>query len=352
MKSQALVSVIIPLYNRVALVEQTLQSVIQQTHPHWEAIVVDDGSSDGSYELVKKLAATEQRIKLFQRDRQPKGAPVCRNIGIDKSAGEYLIFLDSDDIMDSSCLKQRIGLFQENKNLDFLVFRTLLFNDDVNDLQIQWNIDTNGDDLLRFFGLDAMWQTTGPIYKKEAILKVGGFKEDLPFWQDFDLHLKCLLAGLTYKKYFNEPPDNYHRRNFKDSISRTIPVVADPAILQKRIDYYLYLIAFIKQKEIAITQKQKYALWSVLFYFTSSYFRKHNNLQKFIKEWNRVREALDINWLSHQLNLLYGILKGLSDHNIAFRKLNSLYARVFKRKLANYYILSQSKLGKIGIKSE
>src|SRR5918993_3885046 len=98
MKENPSVSVIIPVYNRVNLVRETLQSVIDQTYADWEAIVVDDGSTDGSYELVIKFAELDHRIKSFRRDRQPKGAPVCRNIGVTKSVGQFLIFLDSDDL--------------------------------------------------------------------------------------------------------------------------------------------------------------------------------------------------------------------------------------------------------------
>src|SRR5688500_10558850 len=99
MKDDPIVSVVIPVYNRVTLIQETLQSIIDQIYPYWEAIIVDDGSTDGSYDLVLKIAESDRRIKAFRRDREPKGAPVCRNIGVTKSAGQFLIFLDSDDLL-------------------------------------------------------------------------------------------------------------------------------------------------------------------------------------------------------------------------------------------------------------
>jgi glycosyltransferase involved in cell wall biosynthesis len=347
MKDNPSVSVIIPLYNRVNLIQETLQSVIDQTYPYWEAIVVDDGSTDGSYELVIKIAERDHRIKTFQRDRQPKGAPVCRNIGVNKSVGQFLIFLDSDDLLAPFCLEQRMNLYQENKTLDFIVLPTLLFSNKVNDLNVQWNIDTTKDDLLRFLGVDALWQTTGPLYKREVILKVGGFREDLPFWQDFDLHIRCLLTGLTYRKFFNHPPDNYHRKNYKDSISRTISYTKDRQVLQRRIDFYYSVIRFIQERKINISDQHKYAIWSVMFFLSVGYFRSHNDFRQFSKEWDRVRDALEIGWISHRLNFIYGTLLGLSVKNIFFKITSKLWFYMFGSLLANYQIISKRTLGKI-----
>jgi glycosyltransferase involved in cell wall biosynthesis len=347
MKDNPFVSVIIPVYNRVSLIQETLQSVIDQTYPYWEAIVVDDGSTDGSYELVIKFTELDHRIKVFRRDREPKGAPVCRNIGVAKSVGQYLIFLDSDDLLAPFCLEQRMNLFHENKELDFIVLPTLLFSNDVSDLNAQWNIDTTEDDLLRFFGVDGVWPINGPIYKREAILQLEGLREDLPFWQDFDLHIRCLLTGLAYRKFFNHRPDNYVRKNYKDSISRTISYTKDRQILQRRMDFYFALVQFIRERKKNITDQQKYAIWSVLFFLAVGYFKDHNDLRRFSREWDRVRVALNIGWMSHHLNFIYGTLIGLSVKNIFFKIPSKLWFYTFGRRLANYRIISQRTLGKI-----
>jgi glycosyltransferase involved in cell wall biosynthesis len=343
---EPLVSIIIPVYNRVSLIQETLHSLISQTYPFWEAIVVDDGSTDGSYEVVIKLAELDQRIKVFRRDREPKGAPVCRNIGVTRSLGQFLIFLDSDDLLAPYCVEQRTNLFYKNNELDFIVLPTLLFSDELNDLNIQWNIDTAEDDLVRFLGVDGIWPIVGPIYKRESILKVGGFREDLPFWQDFDLHIRCLLSGLTYRKFFDHRPDNYVRKNYKDGISRTISYTKNKRVLQTRIDFYHSIIRSIRERK-NIDGRQKYVIWSVLFFLAVGYFKDHNDLRRFSKEWDRVRAALEIGWISHHLNFIYGVLIGLSVKNIFFKILSKLCFYTFGRKLANYRIISQRTLGKI-----
>src|SRR4026207_2076510 len=95
----ALVSVITPIYNRADLVIETLQSLSAQTMTAWECIVVDDGSTDSSAEVISNYARGDTRVKFFARDRGPKGACTCRNIAIEHSIGRYLLFLDSDDLL-------------------------------------------------------------------------------------------------------------------------------------------------------------------------------------------------------------------------------------------------------------
>ena len=347
MQNKPSVSIIIPVYNRVSLIHETLQSIIDQTYSNWEAVVVDDGSTDGSYEVIVKHAILDHRIKAFRRDRQPKGAPVCRNFGLEKSVGQFLMFLDSDDLLAPFCLEQRINLFCENKELDFIVLPTLLFSNELNDLNIQWNIDTEGDDLLRFLGVDGIWPIVGPMYRRESIINLGGFREDLPFWQDFDLHIRCLLSGFTYRKFFDHRPDNYVRKNYKDGISRTISYTKDKQVLQTRIDFYHSIIGCMREKKRKIEDRHKYAIWSVLFFLSVGYFKDHNDLRRFSKEWSRVSEALEIGGALHYLNLIYGTLIGLSVKNIFFKILSKLCFYIFGRKLANYRIISQRTLGKI-----
>jgi glycosyltransferase involved in cell wall biosynthesis len=95
-----LVSIIIPTYNRADLIGETLESVIAQTYPHWECIVVDDGSSDNTDAVVSGFIERDGRFRFYPRPpEKPKGANPCRNYGLRKSGGEYAVFLDSDDLL-------------------------------------------------------------------------------------------------------------------------------------------------------------------------------------------------------------------------------------------------------------
>lgn len=88
------------MYNRATLVGETLDSVLAQTYTDWECIVVDDGSSDNSVEIVQKYVGKDSRFRLLIRpENRIKGAPTCRNIGYENSVGDLIYFFDSDDIL-------------------------------------------------------------------------------------------------------------------------------------------------------------------------------------------------------------------------------------------------------------
>lgn len=354
MPGQRLISIVIPVYNRIGFIGETLKSVMEQTYAYWEAIVVDDGSTDGSREFVKSLASSEPRIRFFDRDRLPKGAPVCRNIGIERSSGEYLIFLDSDDILAPFCLQQRTQAIGENGGVDFLVFKTQIFEDNIDDLGLLWNVDmpNTDDDLLRFLSYDAMWQTTGPIYRKSSLSTVGGFKEDLPFWQDFHLHLVCLLSGMNYIKRFDLPVDNYHRKNRKDGISRVTPFIDDPAVLQTRIDFYISLFDWMKSRKIPLDNRQRNAIKSVLFFFTSSFLIRHHDFRRFVTEWRHAAVTLRIGYFGYCFNVLYGYLKMLSMRHYVFHKVCRLYEIILNDALADIRIISRNRIGKVKLNSD
>ena len=205
-ESNPLVSIIIPAFNRADFIAETLDSVYNQTYYNWECIVIDDGSVDDTVEIVERYCFLDTRFKLYQRDRESKGAPTCRNIGLDKSKGQFIIFLDSDDLLATFCLEKRIFYIQKYSECDFLVFPSILFEKQLDDLNILWNIDSEEDDLERFLRIDALWPISGPIYRKKTLLKVMGFKEGLLFWQDVELAIRLLLLQFKYKKFLDGDP--------------------------------------------------------------------------------------------------------------------------------------------------
>src|ERR1041384_8859296 len=117
---KSLVSVVIPTKNRRALLAEALQSVRAQTYPNWEAIVVDDGSNDGTESVGREIGAADQRVRFVSREREPRGAPACRNIGLSLANGNFILFLDSDDLLAPSCLEARLQAFELEPNLMYV----------------------------------------------------------------------------------------------------------------------------------------------------------------------------------------------------------------------------------------
>jgi glycosyltransferase involved in cell wall biosynthesis len=195
-----LVSIITPTWNRRELLKQCVASVQAQTFTNWEHVVVDDGSDDGTEEILQALAAENSRVRYCKREGDKRGANVCRNQGLRKSRGEFVIFLDSDDLLAPDCLENRVVLMQRNRDLDFTVYQTGLFMEKVGDRHQQAPAERFGDDLLRFLTFDLPWIITAPIWRRESLERLGGFDEALPSWQDVDLHLRAVCAGMHYLK--------------------------------------------------------------------------------------------------------------------------------------------------------
>ena len=115
---QPLVSIITPNYNCGKFIALTIESVLAQTYTNWEMIIQDDCSTDNSYEIACRYAKADPRIKVF-RNGKNSGAALTRNYAIEVSQGEYLAFLDSDDIWFPEKLEKQIDFMQKN-NCDFV----------------------------------------------------------------------------------------------------------------------------------------------------------------------------------------------------------------------------------------
>lgn len=108
-----LISVVIPTYNRADFVEQAIQSVLNQTYSNFEVLVIDDGSTDNSAELIQKMAETDKRIRFYQL-KQNSGVSIARNKGLSLARGKYIAFLDSDDTAYPYWLETGVRFMEKN----------------------------------------------------------------------------------------------------------------------------------------------------------------------------------------------------------------------------------------------
>jgi len=117
-EAQPLVTVITPIFNAQNFIAETIESVIDQTYQNWEMIIVDDCSTDNSRDIVKKYEVKDSRIKLIELEVNFGGPARPRNVGLDISKGDYLAFLDADDVWLENKLQVQISEMLVN-NLDF-----------------------------------------------------------------------------------------------------------------------------------------------------------------------------------------------------------------------------------------
>ena len=110
MADEPLVSVVVPVFNAEKHLGQALDSLLAQTHGNLEVICVDDGSTDGTPQLLADYASRDGRVRIFNQENAGPG--VARNRGIERARGDYLYFLDADDWCDPSLLEKAVALLE------------------------------------------------------------------------------------------------------------------------------------------------------------------------------------------------------------------------------------------------
>jgi len=323
-----LISIIIPLYNRENLISETIESVFIQSYSNWEIIIVDDGSTDNSMEIINTFAKNNEKIKIFQRERLPKGASTCRNIGAENANGEYLIFLDSDDLLAPFCLEQRIKIMQENLNLDFAVFNMFLFRNQLNDLNTIFNLKIkNKDTYLKMFLRDTPpWQTMCVIWRKLMFLKINGFDEIFWIMDDPELHTRALLEpNVNYNFLEESKPDCYYRIGH---IGHEMNLDFIKKSIVGRLDYFKKSFDNISSSNISVKEKKdliknlnkgiKVLFSEWLFSRISTFNEEYNRLMFFCKNNNILSNydlfVINLNkclWLNDNKIIRFLKLKGI-----------------------------------------
>ncbi|MNK18132.1 UDP-Glc:alpha-D-GlcNAc-diphosphoundecaprenol beta-1,3-glucosyltransferase WfgD [compost metagenome] len=188
------VSIIIPNYNRASLIGETLDSIIGQTYSHWECLIIDDQSSDNSAAVIKRYITQDSRFKLFQRPpAHPKGANACRNIGMQKASGDYIIFFDSDDLMVENHIEKKITAIQ-SENYDYVIAKSKYFNNPENKNPLNYRdlgkIPITADNYIK---KKINWITFDPIIKT-SIAKSISFTEKNKSAEEYNYFVKLVLT--------------------------------------------------------------------------------------------------------------------------------------------------------------
>ena len=210
MKSEALVSVIMPVYNSERFIKASIQSVREQTYSNWELLVIDDASEDQTTAIIKNFAATNNRIKLLQ-NKENQGAGVSRNKGISQAKGEYIAFLDADDLWKPHKLHAQREFMRENGvSICFSSYELITENGEKRREVVQALPDVTYQKLLKS---NYIGNLTG-IYNASELGKIYG--PEIRKRQDWGLWLAAVKkAGIA--KSINEPLAVYRLR--KNSVS-------------------------------------------------------------------------------------------------------------------------------------
>ena len=191
-----MVSVIIPTYNRCKYICQSIDSVLDQTYQDFEIILIDDGSTDETKQIVTRRYKNENRLKYIYQKNQERSA--ARNRGIVESSGEYLAFLDSDDLWLSSKLEKQVEVLDESNETDMVVTWWDMFDDDFNKILDVSYPDIADIDSGIFGPLMAYSNRVGsptPLIRKSALVGRKLFSENLNMGEDWEFWTRVAIRG-------------------------------------------------------------------------------------------------------------------------------------------------------------
>ena len=210
---KTIISIITPSYNKVEFIMQTVNSVIAQTYSNWEMIIVDDCSTDHSQHLLGNITTLDSRISAILNEKN-KGGNACRNQGLAQAKGEYIIFLDADDLLDPHCLQSRIEHTLKSPEADLWVFPMAIFKQKVGDRSESqnWIPPQKGTNLLHLFLKHQLpWTIMQPLWSKPFLNKTGGFDESFIRLQDVELHTRAIIEGARVETFPNVKKDCNYR---------------------------------------------------------------------------------------------------------------------------------------------
>lgn len=204
-----MISIVMPNYNKEDFIAEAVNSIFRQTNPNWELIIVDDCSTDNSIKIISSLISKNDKVKLIINSEN-RGANFCRNIGIENSSFDWVMFFDSDDVLNKVCVENRIGFINDNNDKqDFFVFTMKSFEYNISDNNKLW-IPNKKNALNRFLSHNLPWQTMQTLWFKPSIKKINGFDDSFKRMQDVEIHTRALLKKLSFK-ISKSDPDCFYR---------------------------------------------------------------------------------------------------------------------------------------------
>lgn len=314
-ESKKKLSIIIPTFNRAKVLIETLNSLENQSYTDWECIIIDDQSSDNTEQIVNSLQIKDDRFKFFRRpDNLKKGANSCRNYGFTLAKGDWIHFMDSDDLYFDDALKIYSSFFSNSK--DVVVAKIQVFDINSNSIIRETTIDSNN--LIEdYFTNKVTFYVSGPVWNKKFLDRQNQiFDDSISNLDDWDFNLRMLYSKPNVK-LINQPLIQY--RVSHDSLSQEISKL-NLSEIQSEL--------FARNKHLELLSKNQDI--------------NHNQLKRFIKD--RHKDFFKAAVLSNNSNKNYffiNLLKQqfkLFDFKGILKTVTAYYSYLFFKK--GYKLLS------------
>jgi teichuronic acid biosynthesis glycosyltransferase TuaG len=318
MEQTDLISIITPAYNAAPFIGETIESVLAQTNTHWEMLVVDDGSTDNTADVVKEYANRDPRIIYIHQPNGRQGK--ARNNALHKAKGNYIAFLDADDLWVNDKLEQQLNFIKQS-GVDLVFSNSYFFSNTIENKQL---MEVNPGTYSGMAAIQSFLQRNKiPILtvlaSKSAILECGGFSEirAIQNAEDYHLWLGMLLKGKTYcamdaiLAYYRVHPQASTHQD-KDAI---YPVVE--ALMDLANQYPAYKSVLIDGISVRM-----------LTYFETNVFTTFEPIGRLLETQNRVS--------AHQVSIgLWRLMYNLCGYKV-FVRLYRMNRRLFSNTFAKH----------------
>lgn len=240
------VSVVMAAFNAEFRIEGTLSSVLEQTFTDFELLVIDDGSTDGTAELLGRISAADPRVRCLTQANSGPGA--ARNRGIREARGELIAFMDHDDVWHPEKLSLQVGLFDARPGLSVVTCYSTVIGEDGTSLGWRLGGETHGNVYVEMIEWDMVSGGSVAMVRRAALEAVGGYDEALRYREDWDLWIRLsrqftfgsvsrILVGFT-RHARNSSRDYEHMANEGERVLRK-SLLDDPALGEPRIRFSL-----------------------------------------------------------------------------------------------------------------
>lgn len=338
MQNNGLVSIIIPVYNAERFVAQTLESVLEQTYPYWEAILVNDGSTDDSLEILKNYAQKDKRFKIINKKNEHVSA--ARNDGLKLANGSYITFLDADDIWYPQFLELMLQSMQaENADVTWCKYVECDENADLEvrrfyDYMPKTMVCTN---MLRQFAEHMkpkmsilVWDK---LYKAEILENLEFSREYKALAEDFQYSIK-VFARHPKAVYIDAPLTAYRQNSNSASHQKMSYTAADSHIILLE-DCMNILESYEPREDVVALQKR---IIPIIYRYTCTYpyFRAYKECEAYWAHYLPICKKLvedgyfKINMLSPFQRFIYDLY--LKKHWKLLRYTLAMYSLIKNKK--------------------
>lgn len=188
------ISVIIPAHNAEATLEATLNSVLHQTHSSWEAVIIDDGSTDGTHVMAEGWACRDRRFHTLHQKKS--GVSTARNSGLQEARYPFVLFLDSDDRIDPTHLERMVGMLVADRTLDAVHCGWQRFLP--SGVLGPPRLGPDHEDLFEYFAFQCSFPIHACVLRRDLARAVGGFDASLTTCEDWDFFQRVARTGARF----------------------------------------------------------------------------------------------------------------------------------------------------------